>query len=77
MKKLVMMLLVATMAGMTPVHAADKELSPQQQKMKDCNADAKSKELKGDERKAFMKECLSGDKAEFKAAEGKKAPAAK
>ena len=29
----------------------------QQDKMKTCNADAKGK--KGDERKAFMKECLS------------------
>jgi len=37
---------------------AKKELTPQQQKMKDCNADAGSKGLKGDERKKFMKECL-------------------
>ena len=33
--------------------------SPQTEKMKTCNADAKTKALKGDERKAFMKECLS------------------
>ncbi|MFA6972299.1 MAG: PsiF family protein [Gallionella sp.] len=32
----------------------------QQDKMKSCNADAKTKELKGDERKAFMKTCLKG-----------------
>ncbi len=32
----------------------------QQDKMKTCNADAKTKELKGDERKAFMKTCLKG-----------------
>ena len=31
----------------------------QQEKMKTCNADAKTKALKGDERKAFMKSCLS------------------
>lgn len=31
--------------------------------MKTCNADAGAKNLKGDERKAFMKECLSGNKA--------------
>jgi hypothetical protein len=31
----------------------------QQQKMKTCNADPKAKTLKGDDRKAFMKECLS------------------
>jgi hypothetical protein len=35
--------------------------------MKTCNADAKTKDLKGDERKAFMKECLSAKPA---AAEG-------
>ena len=33
------------------------QATPQQDKMKSCNADAKDK--KGDERKAFMKECLS------------------
>jgi hypothetical protein len=32
----------------------------QQEKMKTCNADAKTKNLKGDDRKAFMKTCLSG-----------------
>lgn len=34
----------------------------QQDKMKACNAEAADK--KGDERKAFMKECLSAKKAE-------------
>jgi hypothetical protein len=38
----------------TPFSLAD---TPQQQKMKDCNAQATDK--KGDDRKAFMKECLS------------------
>jgi hypothetical protein len=38
--------------------AADASARPtQQNKMKTCNAEAKGK--KGDERKAFMKECLS------------------
>jgi hypothetical protein len=32
----------------------------QQSKMTTCNAEAK--EMKGDERKAFMKDCLSGKK---------------
>lgn len=32
----------------------------QQDKMKNCNADAAAKALKGDERKAFMKSCLKG-----------------
>jgi hypothetical protein len=31
----------------------------QQEKMASCNKDAKEKALKGDERKAFMKDCLS------------------
>ena len=33
----------------------------QQQKMKTCNADAKSKALMGDTRKAYMKSCLSNE----------------
>lgn len=40
----------------------------QQEKMKACNKDAAEKQLKGDERKAFMKECLSA-KAPEKPAE--------
>lgn len=42
--------------------AADekKERTPQQQKMAACNKDAGEKNLKGDERKKFMSECLSG-----------------
>ena len=31
----------------------------QQEKMKTCNADAASKNLSGDDRKAYMKTCLS------------------
>ena len=43
--------------------AAAKPENSQQEKMKSCNADAKSKALKGDERKAFMKTCLSDQPA--------------
>src|SRR6185369_12871637 len=32
----------------------------QQERMTQCNADAKTKNLSGDTRKAFMKSCLSG-----------------
>ena len=32
----------------------------QQSKMKTCNADAKTKDLHGADRKSFMKQCLSG-----------------
>ena len=38
-------------------HAEDKVKTPQQGKMATCNKDATGK--KGDERKAFMKTCLS------------------
>lgn len=31
----------------------------QQNKMKTCNAEAHKKELKGDERRAFMSDCLT------------------
>lgn len=46
-----------------PSFAADtapKGLTPQQQRMKDCNAQAKG--MKGDERKTFMSSCLSTKK---------------
>lgn len=41
----------------TPAVPAAK--STQQNKMKTCNKEAADKKLKGDERKAFMKSCLS------------------
>ncbi|HWU67981.1 MAG TPA: PsiF family protein [Stenotrophobium sp.] len=50
-----------------------KTLTNQQQKMKDCNAEAKGKALKGADRKAFMKTCLKKDGA---AAAESAAPAA-
>ena len=46
-------------------HAEDKVKTPQQTKMASCNKDATGK--KGDERKTFMKTCLSA-KAETPAA---------
>jgi hypothetical protein len=42
--------------------AQDKQLTPQQERMKACNAQAAKKELKGDERKGFMSRCLKSDK---------------
>jgi len=48
------MTLFASFCVVTPFALAD---TPQQEKMKNCNAQATDK--KGDERKAFMKECLS------------------
>jgi hypothetical protein len=40
--------------------AAPTGKAKQQEKMKTCNADAKAKKLKGDERKKFMSSCLKG-----------------
>ena len=48
----------AQAADPAPEAAPKKAPTAQQEKMKTCNADAKEKALKGDERKAFMKTCL-------------------
>ena len=62
MKKL--LTLIALGACLTlSAHAADKAPTAQQSKMTTCNADPKAKTLKGDERKAFMKDCLSATPA--------------
>jgi hypothetical protein len=45
--------------------ATDKAPTAQQNRMKTCNEEAGDK--KGDERKAFMKSCLSGAKADGRA----------
>lgn len=36
--------------------------NPQQEKMKECNMEAKTQSIKGQERRDFMKTCLSADK---------------
>jgi hypothetical protein len=53
-------LIALTLAGLFAcgsAFAADTKMTPQQEKMKACNAEATGKT--GDERKAFMKTCLS------------------
>ncbi|TFW24350.1 PsiF family protein [Duganella callida] len=60
MKTLYAATLILSLLGAGAVHAA--EPTAQQNKMKTCNADAGDK--KGDERKAFMKQCLSAKPAE-------------
>ena len=57
-------LIALTLAGLFAcgtAFAADTKMTPQQEKMKACNADAAGKT--GDERKAFMKTCLSAKEA--------------
>lgn len=46
----------------TGMNKAGKPMTAQQMRMKNCNAEAKSKAMKGDPRKAFMKTCLSNKK---------------
>jgi hypothetical protein len=41
--------------------AVQAQLTPQQERMKTCNATAGERELKGDERKEFMSGCLRGE----------------
>lgn len=55
MKHALTLLALAATLALGSAHAA----SSQQSKMKTCNAEAKTQQLKGAERKAFMKECLS------------------
>jgi hypothetical protein len=43
----------------TAAPAPSPQLNSQQEKMKECNADAKSKGLSGADRKSFMSSCLS------------------
>ncbi len=52
-------LVIASQFAFAPVALA---VTPQQQRMGDCNKEATGK--KGDERKVFMKSCLSGNQAE-------------
>ncbi|MDA0189147.1 MAG: PsiF family protein [Proteobacteria bacterium] len=70
MKKTIALLALAFACGSSAVLAADdakKTPSPaqqaQQDRMKNCNAEAGEKSLKGDERKKFMSECLKGKPA--------------
>lgn len=44
-------------------YGEEKKLTPQQEKMANCNKEAKDKKLAGDERKAFMSECLKAKPA--------------
>lgn len=60
MKRLIALAVMGLSLAVAPAAFA----GAQQEKMKTCNKDAKEKALKGDERKAFMKACLSGGAAE-------------
>ena len=61
--KTIVAVALAFMWSMGTVHAAEEKKTPQQEKMKLCNQQAKEQKLKGDDRKAFMSKCLKGDKS--------------
>ena len=62
MKPLLTLLAIGMSLSLGSAFAADAPAKgAQQNKMATCNKDAGEKKLKGDERKAFMKGCLSKD----------------
>ena len=68
-KMILGLLTAALMMSLSPATAVAKKPNASHQRMKDCNAKAKTDGLKGPARKAFMKGCLKNP--------NKKAPAAK
>ena len=68
MKALIALLALGLVATSSFAAEAEKKAPSaaqlaQQEKMKSCNAEAKTNALKGDERKKFMSECLSSKPA--------------
>lgn len=61
MKIALMMVLLTGVAG--PATAADKAMTPQQQRMTSCNQQATSQTLKGDERRLYMSNCLKNSRS--------------
>ncbi|MBU1361307.1 MAG: phosphate starvation-inducible protein PsiF [Gammaproteobacteria bacterium] len=61
MKKLLTAIVTGACLTFGAAHAADKAPTAQQSKMGTCNKEAGDK--KGDDRKAFMKDCLSAKPA--------------
>ncbi len=54
--------LSALLAGAVVPHSGSAQ-TPQQERMKSCNAQAGTQKLAGDARKSFMSDCLSGKPA--------------
>lgn len=69
MKKLLSLATLGLALACGLAHAEEKARSPQQNKMALCNKDATGKT--GDERKAFMKSCLSAGKSDAQQAKAK------
>lgn len=61
MKTVLIMVLMAGVIGSAV--AADKAMTPQQQRMTSCNQQATSQTLKGDARKTYMSNCLKNSQS--------------
>lgn len=64
MKITFLVTLLFGMLFMMAVSAAEKTLTPQQQRMTICNQQATAQTLKGDARKTYMSDCLKNTKVE-------------
>ncbi|EBT6384129.1 hypothetical protein V6L30_001544 [Salmonella enterica] len=58
MKITLLVTLLFGLVFLTAVGATEKPLTPQQQKMRECNVQATEQSLKGDDRSKFMSACL-------------------
>lgn len=58
MKITLLVTLLFGLVFLTTVGAAEKMMTPQQQRMTTCNQQATSNTLKGDARKTYMSDCL-------------------
>lgn len=61
MKLALLFTILAGVLSSVSVHAAEKTLTAQQQRMTTCNQQATSQALKGDARKAYMSTCLKNN----------------
>ena len=61
-------LAIASMVLLTASIALAGDLTPKQQKMQDCNTEARAKGLRGDEQQKFMSACLSAKAPENRGA---------
>lgn len=58
MKITLLVTLLFGLVFLTTVGAAEKSLTPQQQRMTTCNQQATAQSLKGDARKTYISDCL-------------------
>jgi len=61
-------LAIASIVLISSSMALAGDLTPKQQKMQDCNTEARAKGLRGDEQQKFMSACISAKAPESKGA---------